>query len=273
LLCMVIGAYVLVNAETPPFGLSVESGSNIRATSLLVAVWFALFSIPMFLFVKEKKIAQPPPFTKLLKAARSELVETFVEIRKYRQAFRLLLARLIYNDGLISVFAFVAIYASSQFSIDPLTLGIVLNIAAGIGAYAMGYLDDYIGGKRTILISLVGLSFVALTAVLTYDVTVFWIALTFGAVLAGPNQAASRSLFSRFIPDNQENEFFGFYAFSGKFTAFIGPILMASIVEVTQSQRWGFSVVILLFVVGGLILLSVDEKEGMRAVGNLAEEA
>lgn len=273
LLCMVIGYYVLVVSDVPPFGLSAESGSNIRATSLLVAVWFALFSIPMFLFVKEKKKENPPPFAQLLKAAKTELVETFVEIRKYRHAFRLLLARLIYNDGLISVFAFVAIYASHEFSIQPIYLGIVLNVAAGLGAFAMGRLDDYIGGKQTILITLVGLSIVSLVAVLTQNVTVFWIALSFGAVLAGPNQSASRSLFSRFVPDNQENEFFGFYAFSGKFTAFLGPFLIGIIATATDSQRWGFSVVIPLFVIGGLILLSVNEKEGMRAVGNLADDA
>ncbi len=273
LLCMVIGYVVLVVPDVPPFGLSAESGSNVRATSLLVAVWFALFSIPLFLFVKEEKTEKPPPFTKLLKAAKTELVETFAEIRKYKHAFRLLLARLIYNDGLISIFAFVAIYASYQFSIQPIILGIVLNVAAGLGAFAMGHLDDHIGGKQTILITLVGLSLVSLVAVLTQSVTVFWIALSIGAVLAGPNQAASRSLFGRFVPDNRENEFFGFFAFSGKFTAFIGPFLIGIITTATDSYRWGFSIVVPLFIIGGLILLSVNEKEGMRAAGNLSEDA
>ena len=273
LLCLISGYLLFVAPETPAFGLNVETGSNIRATTLLVAIWYALFSIPMFLWVKEPKIENPPAFSRLLKAARGELVETFHEIRRYRHAFRLLLARLIYNDGIITVFAFVTIYASDEFGIDPFVIGITLNVAAGLGAFSMGYLDDYMGGKAIILISLVGLAVASSVAVLTYNITFFWIAAFVGAILAGPNQASSRSLYTRFIPDSRETEFFGFYAFSGKFTAFLGPFFLARIASITGSSRWGFSVVVLLFIVGGLILLSVSEKEGMRAAGNLAEEA
>jgi UMF1 family MFS transporter len=237
-----------------------------------VAVWYALFSIPIFLWLKEPSTAPSPPMGQLLKAARSELVETFREIRKFRDAFRLLVARLIYNDGLITIFALSAIYASEQFGIDPFVLGITLNVAAGLGAFAMGYLDDYIGGKITILISIVGLAVSVFIAVLTYNIVWFWGALFLGAILAGPNQAASRSLFGRFVPDKRENEFYGFYAFSGKFTSFMGPLLVSQFALIFDSQRIGFSTLIVLFVVGGIILLGVNEKNGMRAAGHLENE-
>ncbi|MCH8122825.1 MAG: MFS transporter [Bacteroidetes bacterium] len=271
ILCLVVGYLAFVAPETPLFGLSGESGSNIRAMTLLVAAWFAAFSIPMFLWVKDEKMENPPPMGQLLKAARSELVETFREIRHFKHAFRLLVARLIYNDGLITIFALISIYAGNQFGIEPFLLGIVLNVAAGAGAFAMGYVDDRIGGKKTIIISIVGLSIAAFVAVVTYNSTLFWVALILGALFAGPNQASSRSLFARFVPDNRETEFFGFYAFSGKFTSFLGPALVGWMTILFASERVGFSSVLVLFIVGGLILWGVNEKEGMKAVGKVKE--
>jgi len=131
----------------------------------------------------------------------------------------------------------------------------------------MGYLDDYIGGKKTVLINLVGLSFAVLTIVLTRNLTLFWVAAGVIAIRAGPNQAASRSLLARFVREDRENEFFGFFAFSGKFTAFLGPLLLAQMILAFGNQRAGIAVVIVLFVVGGLILTTVNEKEGIDASG------
>ncbi len=136
----------------------------------------------------------------------------------------------------------------------------------------MGYLDDYIGGKITILISIVGLAVAVFVAVITYNIVWFWAALFLGAALAGPNQAASRSLFGRFVPDKRENEFYGFYAFSGKATSFLGPLLVSQVALIFNSDRVGFATLIILFVVGGIILLGVNEKEGMRAAGHLEDE-
>lgn len=267
LLCMLIGYYVLVAPETPPFGLDAASGQHIRSTNLLVAAWFAVFCLPMFLWVRDPEVKRAQPMWKLFLAAGPELVETFGQIRKYRHMFRLLVARLIYNDGLITIFALSGIYASTTFGINIFTFGIVLNLAAGLGAFAMGYLDDYLGGKRTVLITIVGMSLATTLAVLTRSVAWFWVAACVLAILAGPNQAASRSLFARFVPDDHENEFFGFFAFSGKFTAFLGPALVGMLTYMYDSQRVGISIVVLLFVVGGLLLLSVDEKEGIEAAG------
>ncbi|MEM7290542.1 MAG: MFS transporter, partial [Pseudomonadota bacterium] len=86
-------------------------------------------------------------------------------------------------------------------------------------------------------------------------------------LLMGPNQSASRSLMGRFIPEDKENEFYGFFAFSGKATSFIGPILLGQITLLFDSQRAGVSVVILLFIIGMIILQGVDEKRGIAAAG------
>ena len=183
---------------------------------------------------------------------------------------RLLIARLIYNDGLVTIFAFGAIYAQGTFGFEPreiLIFGIVLNVSAGLGALLMGFLDDALGGKRMIEISIVGLFLASLLAVLSPSRLGFWIAGIFVGCFAGPNQSASRSLLGRFAPPEKESEFFGFYAFSGKATAFLGPLLLGTLTSAFGNQRAGMAVVLLFFVAGWLIVRTVNEKEGVRLSG------
>ncbi|MGB5398669.1 MAG: MFS transporter, partial [Thermoanaerobaculia bacterium] len=95
----------------------------------------------------------------------------------------------------------------------------------------------------------------------------FWVAGILLGIFAGPNQSASRSLMGRFVPPDKENEFFGFFAFSGKFTAFLGPFLLGVLTQTFNNQRAGIAVVLVLFVLGLALLASVDEKEGVAAAG------
>ena len=182
---------------------------------------------------------------------------------------KFLLARLIYNDGLITIFAFGGIYAAESFGFtlqEVLIFGIVLNIAAGFGAFFMGRLDDVIGGKQTIMISLIGLSIATTLAMLATTKLWLWVAGIVIGIFIGPNQSASRSLMARFVPSELKNEFFGFFAFSGKFTAFVGPFLLGGLTQWTESQRWGISVALAMFVVGLLIMIPLDEKAGIMRV-------
>jgi UMF1 family MFS transporter len=179
-----------------------------------------------------------------------------------------LLARLLYNDGLVTVFAFAfgGIYAAGTFGFtieEILIFGIVLNLTAGIGAFVCGFLDDALGGKRTIQLSLIGLILATLLAMLAPSRTWFWVAGIVIGICSGPNQSASRSLMGRFVPANKQNEFFGFFAFSGKATAFVGPFLLGRLTEAFDSQRIGVSIILVLFAAGALVLLRVNEREGM----------
>lgn len=264
LLALVVALYALVLPAEPWFGFSSENGENIRATNILVAVWFAVFSIPLFLWVHEDK-SRISSAGLVVRDSWAQLRRTFSEIRKYRQIVRFLVARLVFNDALVTIFAFGGIYAAETFGLtvqEVLTFGIVINLAAGIGAVSMGYLDDWIGAKRTIMISLVGLIVATVLAVTAVEVQWLWVAGVMIGIFSGPNQAASRSLMGRFVPTRLENEFFGFFAFSGKLTAFIGPFLLGVTTEVTGSQRLGVSVVLVLFLVGLVLLAFVDEREG-----------
>jgi len=269
LLALIVALVALVQPEVPWFGFSREAGQNIRASTLLVAIWFAVFSLPMFLWVKEDK-SQISRKGRVVGETARQLGRTFRQIRQYRQIIRFLLARLLYNDGLVTIFQFAAIYAGVVFGFDfkeLLVFGIVINLMSGVGAFGLGFLDDYLGGKRTIQISLVGLMLATLTAVCAPSRAWLWAAGILVGVFAGPNQSASRSLMGRLVPPDKENEFFGFFAFSGKLTAFLGPFSLGVLTQAFDSMRAGISVVLVLFALGMAMLARVDEKEGIEVAG------
>ena len=304
LLSMAVLMVGFVSAETPWFGLSKETHEHIRATNIGVAIWFAIFSLPALFWLPETP-AQQTGGERGLTASYRRILQTFRELQHYREIFKLLLSRLVYNDGLVTVFAFGGIYAAGTYGFtfeEVLFFGIIVNIAAGIGAWCFGYLDDRLGGKLTIQITLIGFVIATVIAVIPHELFQlwiefalwdtgrliglfvdpnqsaslsaiqsfifdkkfqFWIAGLLVGLFSGPNQSASRSLMGRFVPENKETEFYGFYAFSGKATAFLGPLLMGIITQAFESQRYGMATVGLFFIFGGLLLCTVDEQKGI----------
>ena len=271
LLALVLVMVGFVNPEVAWFGFSHEAGANIRASNLLVAAWFGLFSIPPLLMLKDPPHPDRKPLSDTIKGTLQQLQQTLRSLRNYRQVARLLLARMIYNDGLTTIFAFGGIYAAGTFGFtfkEIMVFGIVINIGAGVGAFIAGPIDDRRGGKWTILVSIIGLFGATLLAMGASSKAMFWAAALLVGLLSGPNQAASRSLMGRFTPGHLKNEFFGFYAFSGKATAFLGPLLLGILTDIFQSQRAGIVIVAVLFAIGGWLLLGVDEADGIQASGN-----
>jgi len=251
LLALVVGlvGFVGLGDMSPLLPLSTEQGFNIRATNLLVAGWFLVFSIPAFIYLKDGPATSPGLD---IRGAFAEVANTFRQIRHYREIVKFLLARLIYNDGLVTIFAFGAIYAAGTFGMsfgEVMIFGIALNVAAGAGALLFGFVDDKVGGKTTIMVSLVALSIATVISVLAPT---------------RPNQSASRSLMGRFVPEKHQAEFFGFFAFSGKATAFMGPLLLGEL-SGAFGQRVGMGSVLLFFLVGGALLMTVNEREGIEA--------
>ncbi|HCY83778.1 MAG TPA: MFS transporter [Desulfobacteraceae bacterium] len=280
LAAMAVAMIGFINPEVPWFGLAKETGAHIRGTNLLVAAWITVFCLPLFIFVKTRSprsaTGKPSPRSTvaLISAGMKDIRATFTEIRAYREIVKLLIARMIYNDGLVTIFAFGGIYAAGTFGFtfqEIMIFGIVLNVAAGTGALIMGIFDDKLGGKTTIQISNIVLALAAILAVFAPDKTLFWVAGILVGFFAGPNQSASRSLLGRFVPREKENQFFGFFAFSGKLTAFFGPLLLGILTQAFDSQRAGISVVALFFIIGGLILSRVDEEKGMASARKLSD--
>jgi MFS-type transporter involved in bile tolerance (Atg22 family) len=170
LVALVVALIVFIWPEQPPFGLDRSSAEHVRIMGPLVALWLPIFSLPLFLFTPDrsptgKGVAQT------VRLGLSETRRTLAELgKKNRSIAMFLVAHMIYADGLITLFAFGGIYAAGAFGlslVEVVTFGIVLNVAAGIGAVAFAWVDDWLGSKRTIIVALVGLiaaSIVAVTA-------------------------------------------------------------------------------------------------------------
>ncbi len=265
LVVMFLAMIGFVEAETPWFGFS-KNGENIRATNLLVAFWFLIFSSPFILSMKDESVKFNKNLFKLFKDSFNQLKITYSDLNNYREISKFLIARLFYNDGLVTIFAFGAIYASGTFNFsfsEIMLFGIILNITAGIGSLVFGPIDDKIGGKKTILISLIGLIIGTMLAISAQNKNMFWLAGILVGIFSGPNQSSSRSLMARMVPTKYSNEFFGFYTFSGKFTSFLGPFLLGIITKTFNSQRAGILIVLFFFITGLFCLLTVDVKKAI----------
>jgi UMF1 family MFS transporter len=166
------------------------------------------------------------------------------------------------------VWAFGSIYASGTFDMtlnEVMLFGIVLNVVSGAGAITFGFLDDRIGGKRTIMITLAALSLAVLVVVWAPTKTWLWVGGILIGVFGGPNQAASRSLMARFVPARHQNEFFGLFQLSGKVTSFLGPMLLGVVTVAAGSQRAGVATILIFLISGAALLTMVDEKRGIAA--------
>jgi len=176
---------------------------------------------------------------------------------------------MLYSDGLATVFAFGGVYAAGTFPMseqEVLLFGIALSATAGLGAAGFAWVDDWIGGKRTILLSLAGLIISATLILLVEASALFWACGLLLGVFVGPVQAASRSLLARLAPESLQNQMFGLYALSGKATAFLGPLLVGWVTYWAGSQRVGMGTILGFFVVGFVLMLRVPAAE-KRAIG------
>ncbi len=271
LLCLVIALFGLVQAETPPFGLDKASAEHVRATVLLVTLWYLLFGWPLFAFVPEKKRAGVP----LARAARDSIPTLITTLRRlggHGSIGWFLLARLFYIDGLNTLFAFGGIYAAGVFDLtlaQVIQFGIAMNVTAGLGAFAFGWVDDRLGSRTAIVMGLVGMLGFGLAVLLVDDVAWFiGLALVMG-LFFGPVQAASRTWMAHMAPPELRTELFGLFALSGKITAFLGPLTVGLLTTATGSQRGGMAA-ILVFILIGLVLL-VAKVPGKAAAIRAAE--
>ncbi len=244
-----------------------EGGLNVRATNLLAAGWLLVFSVPLFLFLRERQPRQRASAFEYVRRGFGRIADTARNLRRYRQAIRLLIAGLVYNDGLMTAFTMAAIYAGAEFGMvtaDLLVLGIVVNATAGASAIGFGFVQDRIGGKRTISITLVLLIVAVALALAAQDLTTFWAAAILLGLMVGPNQAASRALLGSFVPESKQGELFGFHAFSGRLASVIGPLSYGLLLGATGSHRWAIASIIVFLAAGLLLLLRVDEEEGVK---------
>ena len=261
LVCLVVALFLFIDVSQPPFGLDKESAEHVRATFVLVAVWYLLFSIPLFW----KTPDAPSTGITTMQAVRNgwkQLKDSIQNIRSYKDILLFLIARMIFIDGLATVFAFGGIYAAGTFDMterDVLIFGIGLNLTAGLGAALFAWIDDYLGSRQTILLSLAGLIMTTSAVLLVTSSFWFWVTGLILGVFVGPAQAASRTYMGRIAPEELRNQMFGLFALSGKVTAFLGPFLVGWITYFSGSQRIGMSVIVLFFIIGFGLMLKVPK--------------
>jgi len=262
LISLLLALFVFVQAEPAPFGLDKGSAEHVRATALLVAVWFAVFALPVFFAVKEDG-AGGVPLGRAVGRGLRQLVLTFRNARAHGNTLRYVVAAMIYSDGVHTVFALGGVYAAVVFGMelaDVILLGIALNVSAGLGAFAFAWIDDRIGSKRTISIALVALIITTIGVLAAPTAMLFWIAAVVMSTFFGPVQAASRTMMARLSPPEMRGEMFGLFSLSGKVTAFAGPALVGGIALAADSYRIGMAVVPVFLIVGLLILRGVREE-------------
>ncbi len=261
LIALVLVLIGFVQNDSPWLGLDKDNAEHIRVIGPIAAGWFLLFVLPLFLFTPDQpKLTQS--YATTIKEGLAQLRQTAIHLSRYRNVLLFLVARMIYADGLVTVFAFGGIYAAGVFDMalaEVILFGILLNVTAGFGAMLFGWLDDLLGSKSVIMISLLGLITAVVGAVSTADIQWFWFWGGLLGLFVGPAQSASRSMLIHITPPEKVTEFFGFYAMTGKATAFVGPALVGWITAVSDSQRVGLAAVIGFFVVGLVLMLMVKE--------------
>jgi UMF1 family MFS transporter len=242
-------------------------GTALRASFFSVAVWWALFSIPLF-----RRVPEPPVVrirtegTSVVGAGFARLGHTFRQIRQYRQLLLFLVAFWIYNDGIGTIIKMATAYGD-EIGIDLTDMTIALVITQFVGipfAFAFGALARRLGTKRSILLGLALYVLISIAGFFMQTATVFYILAFLVGMVQGGTQALSRSLYGRMVPKAQCAEFFGFFSTSAKFAGIAGPLLFGVVSQLAGGSRLSILSLIVFFVVGGLLLTRVDEQEGIR---------
>lgn len=267
------GALLLLNLawilRPETFGFA-DTVAASKAAFASVAVWWLIFSLPLFRKVSEplrQLDAGERANMSVLEAAFGRLRRTFQEIRRYRHAFLLFIAMLLYQDGIQTIIRMATVIgAEIGIDLNAQIAALVMVQFLGIPfAFLFGSLGVRIGTKRALFIAL---SVYTLTAVLGYFMTTalhfFLLAGLVGTVQGGA-QALSRALFARLIPATKASEFFGSYAISERFATVLGPLVFTLSVALTGSSRIAILFIIGFFVAGAALLAMVDEREGIAA--------
>ena len=256
---------VLMYLQPHFFGIP-DGETAIRLSFISVSVWWAVFSIPIILFVKEPKIHDPIGICSAVKEGWGQLISTLTKIRELKVVGTFLMAYWLYIDGVDTIIRMAVDYGTSiGFSASSLITALLLvQFVAFPATLIYSWFSSKIGIKNAIYIAIIGYTFITIFGVFVSKEWHFYVLAIMIACFQGGIQALSRSMYSRIIPKNQAAEFFGFYNMLGKFAAIIGPPMMGYIGLITGNPRLGILSIIILFISGGLLLTKVDLQEGER---------
>jgi len=282
LVMLVLVLVFLALPEQPAFGLDKAMHEPDRLVGPLAALWLAVFSLPLFLFVRLPP-RRSPGFVAAARAGLAHLAHMARSARRYRPIGLFLLARMAYYDGIVAVYTIGGLYAAGTFGwqlVEQGAFGIILIVFGALGVLIGGWFDDRLGSKAVIVASLVAIG-LAVAAILSVDrghIGFFFpvdasgvggglfastserVMVALGAVIGfflGPVQAASRTLMARLAPADARTAFFGLYALSGRATTWVASTMIALVTTWTDSRRLGIATLLLLLALGLALLMRV----------------
>ncbi len=268
-----INVWMTLSPET--FGFA-DAGEAVRFSFLTVGIWWAVFSIPILLLVKEPAINESAAGAGAIKAGLAQYVNTFHEIRHLKTIFLFLAVYWLYIDGVDTIIVMAVDYGMSiGFEANDLIVALLITQFVGFpSAIAFGHIGQKIGAKKAIYIAIGVYLFVSIWGAFMRDTREFYILAIIVGLVQGGIQALSRSFYARIIPANKSAEYFGFYNMIGKFAAVLGPVVMGGSGLLIRSlgygsdiaSRAGITSISIFFIAGGVLFYFVDEEKGKAEV-------
>lgn len=248
-------------------GLGLEAPQFVPGAMLITAAVFLLAALPTFFFLRERSTGLAAG-THAIRLAYRQVADTLRHARAYPDLFRFLLCIVFYQAGVQAVIALAAVYAQQAMGFDPqasIRLILVVNVTAAIGAVALGYIQDRIGHKPAIALTLAGWLVTVVLAWTASDVRLFWLAANVAGLCLGASQSAGRALVGYLSPLPHRAECFGLWGLAVKLSSILGPITYGVAVWLTSgAHRLAILTLGVFFVLGLVILARVDVQRGRR---------
>ena len=275
-----VNVWMTLSPET--FGFA-DAGEAVKFSFLSVGVWWAVFSVPLLLFVKEPTYGEAKSGVNMVKAGLTQLKETFQEVRHLKTIFLFLVAYWLYIDGVDTIVRMAVDYGISiGFESNDLIVALLITQFVGFpSAIGFGYLGGKIGAKGAIFIAIAVYLFVSIWGAFIQSKNEFYILAIIIGLVQGGIQALSRSYYAKIIPVDKSAEYFGFYNMIGKFAVVIGPVLMGGVGLLVKSMGYGSDIasragiasISLLFIAGGILFYFVNQEKGREEVKYLSQKS
>jgi UMF1 family MFS transporter len=245
-----------------------STSDAVPATNLITAVVYALGAMVTFIWLRERAI--PAPISSDALSAYARLAKTAREAARYNDLLRVFVCGTCYQAGVATVITLAAIYAQEVMGFttqDTLILVLVVNVTACIGAFGFGYVQDAIGKKKALAITLVGWMAMVVFAWFATTPPLFWVAANLAGICMGSSQSAGRALVAFFSPPDRAAEFFGLWGVATRLSAILGPLTYGTVSWASGgNHRLAMLITIVFFIAALIVLAGVDEARGRRAV-------
>lgn len=268
-LLLLLNLWMYSNAEK----LGMTGLQAVRVGLASAGVWWLTFSIVPMLTLRNRIPSKAPAAGQsAVAAAIKQLLHTLSQLKRYPQTLRFLVAYLVYNDAIQTVFAMSSQFGSEELKMSTADLTqavLMVQFVAFGGAIAFNWVAGWLGSRRTIMLTLaIWIFAVALMYFWVYTVKQFYVAAAIVALVMGGSQALSRSLFSFMIPKGQEAEYYSVYEISDKGTSWLGPLFFGAALSMTHNFRIAIVSLIVFFLAGLVLLSRVDVRRAAQEAGN-----